>query len=180
MAKQWFAVQTYSGQEQRVKAALEERIRAAGKEELFGPILVPQEKVLETVRGKRRLASRRFFPGYILVNMEMNDDTWHIVRSTPRVIGFVGGDEGGRNPAPLREEEVAEITQQMEAGSARPRARSLVEPGDAVKVISGPFQDLSGVVEEVKAERGKVRVLLKMFGNRSTPVELDTSQVEKA
>jgi transcriptional antiterminator NusG len=112
--------------------------------------------------------------------MELNDDTWHIVRSTPRVIGFVGGDEGGRNPAPLREEEVAEITQQMEAGSARPRARSLVEPGDAVKVISGPFQDLSGVVEEVKAERGKVRVLLKMFGNRSTPVELDTSQVEKA
>ncbi len=179
MGKQWFAVQTYSGQEHRAKQALEEKVRALGKQDLFGPILVPQEKVLETVRGKKRLASRRFFPGYILVNMEMNDETWHIVRSTPRVLGFVGGDEGGRNPAPLREEEVQEITQQMEAGGLRPRLRAQVEPGDSVKVVSGPFQDFCGVVEEIKAEKGKVTVLLNMFGGRSTPVELDTAQVEK-
>lgn len=179
MAKQWYAVQTYSGHEQRVKAALEERVRALGKQDLFGPVLVPAEKVVQTVRGKKRTSSKRFFPGYILVNMELNDETWHIVRNIPRVLGFVGGDEAGRNPAPLREDEVHEITQQMESGAGRARSRLQFEPGESVKVTSGPFQDLSGVVEEVKPERGKVTVLLNMFG-RSTPVELDSVQLEKA
>jgi transcriptional antiterminator NusG len=176
MAKQWYVVHTYSGYEHKAKAALEERIRALGRQELFGDILVPAEKVVELVKGRKKTSSRKFFPGYILVNMELNDETWHIVKSTPKVTGFVGG---ATQPAPISEAEVREITHQMEEGAVRPKPKVLFENGENVKVVDGPFQDFNGVVEEVKPDKGKLRVLISIFG-RATPVELDFVQVEKA
>ena len=176
MAKQWYVVHTYSGYEHKAKAALEERVRALGKESQFGDILVPAEKVVELVEGRKKTSSRMFFPGYMLVNMELNDETWHIVKSTPKVTGFVGGST---QPAPIPEAEVREITHQMAEGAARPKPKVLFETGENVKVIDGPFQDFNGVVEEVKPDKGKLRVLISIFG-RATPVELDFVQVEKA
>jgi transcriptional antiterminator NusG len=176
MAKQWYVVHTYSGYEQKAKAALEERVRALGREEQFGDILVPAEKIVELVKGRKKTSSRMFFPGYILVQMDLNDDTWHIVKSTPKVTGFVGGST---KPAPIPEEEVREITDQMAEGAARPKPKILFEVGESVKVIDGPFSDFNGTVEEVKGDKGKVRVLISIFG-RATPVELDFIQVEKA
>jgi transcriptional antiterminator NusG len=178
MAKQWYAVQTYSGHEHKVKAALEERIRASSRRDQFGEILVPQERVVELVKGRRKTSARKFFPGYILVEMEMNDENWQLVRSTPKVLGFVGASEAGRNPSPLREDELREILEQMKEGAARPKPKVLFQAGDSVKIKGGPFQDFTGTVEEVKADKGKLRVLVNMFG-RSTPVELDFVQVEK-
>lgn len=176
MAKHWYVVHTYSGYEQKVKQALEERIRLLGKQELFGEVLVPAEKVVELVKGRKKTSSRKFFPGYILVNMELSDDTWHVVKNTPKVTGFVGD---ATNPAPISEEEVREITQQMADGAAKPKPKVLFESGETVKVTDGPFQDFSGTVEEVKADKGKLRVLINILG-RATPVELDFIQVEKA
>jgi transcriptional antiterminator NusG len=176
MAKNWYVVHTYSGYEQKAKAALEERIKALGKEKDFGDVLVPAEKVVELVKGRKKTSSRMFFPGYILVNMELNDETWHIVKSTPKVTGFVGGST---QPAPISEREVREITDQMAEGAVRPKPKVLFESGEHVKVIDGPFQDFNGVVEEVKPDKGKLRVLISIFG-RATPVELDFVQVEKA
>ncbi len=175
MMKNWYVVHTYSGYEHKAKAALEERVRALGKQELFGPVLVPAEKVVELVKGRKKTSSRKFFPGYILVNMELNDETWHIVRSTPKVTGFVGG---ATQPPAISEDEVREITQQMEEGAIRPKPKVLFEAGESVKVVDGPFQDFNGVVEEVKPDKGKLRVLISIFG-RATPVELDFVQVEK-
>jgi len=174
--KKWYVVHTYSGYEHKAKAALEERIKALGKQDLFGPILVPAEKVVELVKGRKKTSSRKIFPGYILVNMELNDETWHIVRSTPKVTGFVGS---GTQPAPISDEEVREITEQIAEGAARPKPKVQFEAGESVKVIDGPFQDFNGVVEEVKPDKGKLRVLISIFG-RATPVELDFVQVEKA
>jgi transcription termination/antitermination protein NusG len=171
----WYVVHTYSGYEHKAKAALEERVRALGKQEYFGAVLVPAEKVVELVKGRKKTSSRKFFPGYILVNMELNDETWHIVRATPKVTGFVGG---ATQPAPISEEEVREITDQMAEGAIRPKPKVLFEAGESVKVIDGPFQDFNGVVEEVKPDKGKLRVLISIFG-RATPVELDFVQVEK-
>jgi transcriptional antiterminator NusG len=176
MAKQWYVIHTYSGYEHKAKAALEERVRALGKESHFGDVLVPAEKVVELVKGRKKTSSRMFFPGYMLVNMELNDETWHIVKSTPKVTGFVGG---ATQPAPIPESEVREITHQMAEGAARPKPKVLFEAGEQVKVIDGPFQDFNGVVEEVKPDKGKLRVLISIFG-RATPVELDFVQVEKA
>jgi transcriptional antiterminator NusG len=176
MAKKWYVVHTYSGAEQKAKAALEERIKALGKDEFFGDILVPAEKVVELVKGKKKTSSRKFFPGYILVNMELNDETWHLVKSTPKITGFVGG---ATEPASVPEEEIAGIAHQMEEGAVRPKPKMQFETGESVKVIDGPFQDFNGVVEEVRPEKGKLRVLISIFG-RSTPVELDFVQVEKA
>ncbi len=176
MAKHWYVVHTYSGYEQKAKAALEERVRALGREEQFGDILVPAEKIVELVKGRKKTSSRMFFPGYILVQMDLNDDTWHIVKSTPKVTGFVGGST---KPAPIPEEEVREITDQMAEGAARPKPKILFDVGESVKVIDGPFSDFNGTVEEVKGDKGKVRVLISIFG-RATPVELDFIQVEKA
>ncbi len=176
MAKHWYVVHTYSGYEQKAKAALEERIRALGREAQFGDILVPAEKIVELVKGRKKTSSRMFFPGYILVQMDLNDDTWHIVKSTPKVTGFVGGST---EPAPIPEDEVREITDQMAEGAARPKPKILFEVGESVKVIDGPFSDFNGTVEEVKGDKGKVRVLISIFG-RATPVELDFIQVEKA
>jgi len=176
MMKQWYVVHTYSGYEQKAKAALEERIKALGKEDLFGEVLVPAEKVVELVKGRKKTSSRMFFPGYIFVNMDLNDDTWHIVKSTPKVTGFVGD---ATKPEPVPESEVREITDQMAEGAARPKPKVLFETGENVKVVDGPFADFNGTVEEVKADKGKLRVLISIFG-RATPVELDFVQVEKA
>ncbi|HEY6200220.1 MAG TPA: transcription termination/antitermination protein NusG [Candidatus Binatia bacterium] len=175
MAKQWYVVHTFSGYEQKVKAALEERIRSMGKADKFGEILVPVEKVMELVKGKKKTSSRKFFPGYILVQMELDDDTWHVVKETPKVTGFVGGTT---NPAPVSEEEVRTITQQMEEGAVKPKPRVLFSVGESVKVVDGPFVDFNGIVEEVRPDKGKLRVLISIFG-RATPVELDFVQVER-
>ena len=175
MAKQWYVVHTFSGFEHKVKAALEERIKSLGKAEYFGEILVPVEKVVELVKGQKRTSSRKFFPGYMLVEMELNDETWHVVKETPKVTGFVGD---GTNPMPVTDAEVKAITQQMEEGAVKPKPRVLFSEGESVKVIDGPFSDFNGVVEEVRPEKGKLRVLISIFG-RATPVELDFVQVER-
>jgi transcriptional antiterminator NusG len=176
MEKKWYVVHTYSGYEHKAKAALEERVKALGKSEEFGEVLVPAEKVVELVKGRKKTSSRKFFPGYMLVNMALNDETWHVVKSTPKVTGFVGD---ARNPSPISENEVRDITQQMAEGAARPKPKVQFEAGESVKVIDGPFQDFNGVVEDVKADKGKLRVLISIFG-RATPVELDFVQVERA
>lgn len=203
MAKNWYVVHTFAGFEHKAKAALEEGIKALGlrvekqvkelrvgndpekqdkaraleeKLDWFGEILVPAEKVVELVKGKKRTSSRKFFPGYILVHMEMNDETWHVVKATPKVTGFVGGST---QPPWVSEEEVRAITQQMEEGAVRPRPRVVFSVGESVKVIDGPFSEFNGVVEEVKPDKGKLRVLISIFG-RATPVELDFIQVERS
>jgi transcriptional antiterminator NusG len=179
MAKQWYVVHTYSGAERKAKAALEERIRLLGKQDLFADILVPEEQVVELVKGRKKTSARKFFPGYILVNMEMNNETWHVVKSTPKVTGFVGGANDPDTIPPVSEAEVLEIHQQVQEGALRPKPKLLFEVGESVKVVDGPFQDFTGVVEEVKPEKGKLRVLISIFG-RATPVELDLVQVEKS
>lgn len=179
MAKQWYVVHTYSGYERKAKAALEERIRALGKQDLFGEILVPEEPVVELVKGKKKTSTRKFFPGYILVQMELNDETWHIVKSTQKVTGFVGGSNDPRTIPAVSEAEVSGIHRQVQEGTLRPKPKVSFEVGEGVKVIDGPFQDFTGVVEEVKPEKGKLRVRISIFG-RATPVELDLVQVEKA
>lgn len=176
MNKEWYVVHTYSGYEHKAKAALEERVKSRGMGELFGEVLVPAEKVVELVKGRKKTSSRKFFPGYILVQMVLTDDTWHIVKDTPKVTGFVGD---ATSPSPISEQEVRDITHQMEEGAARPKPKVLFEAGESVKVVDGPFADFNGVVEEVKAEKGKLRVLISIFG-RATPVELDFVQVERA
>ncbi len=183
-ARKWYVIHTYSGYEHKAKAALEERIRAlkAGSdgarwEDKFGEILVPVERVVELGKGgQRKTSSRKFFPGYIFVNMELNDETWHIIRNTPKITGFVGHSTA---PPEVPESEVREITEQMQEGALKPKPKVLFEVGESVKVIDGPFQDFNGTVEEVRPEKGKVRVLISIFG-RATPVELDFIQVEKA
>jgi transcriptional antiterminator NusG len=175
MAKKWYVVHTYSGYENRVKMSLEERIKLYSKEDFFGEILVPSESVVEVVRGKKRNVTKSFYPGYILVNMELTDDTWYIVRNTPKVTGFVGGN---RNPVPLSDDEVKEIMTQIETGILKKKHKAYLEKGESVKVIDGPFTNFSGIVDEVKPEKGKIRVLVSVFG-RATPVELDIEQVER-
>lgn len=171
----WYALHTHSGFESRVKLSLEERIRSANLLPSFGEILVPQETVEELVRGKKKTSTRKLFPGYIMVQMDLNDDTWHLVNETPKVTGFVGDS---RKPLPLSDKEVADLLVQMEGGSSRPRPKVQFEEGDAIKVIDGPFSDFNGTVDEVRPDKGKLRVLISIFG-RNTPVELDFVQVEK-
>lgn len=172
----WYVVQTYVGFEHKVKRALEERIRANSMEEFFGEVRVPEETVVELVRGQKKTSTRKFFPGYVLVQMEMNRDTWHLIKETPKVSGFIGDET---DPQPLSPEEVERIVQQVEEGVAAPKAKMSFSEGETVKVVDGPFTDFSGTVEEVKPEKGKVKVLISIFG-RATPVELDFIQVEKA
>ncbi|MBI1994532.1 MAG: transcription termination/antitermination protein NusG [Deltaproteobacteria bacterium] len=171
---------TFSGYEQKAKAALEERIKTLGKQEYFGEILVPVEKVVELVKGKKKTSSRKFFPGYILVQMELNKETWHVVKETPKVTGFVGeGKQAEWSEAPsVTDEEVKAITQQMEEGAVKPKPRVLFSVGESVKVVDGPFADFNGVVEDVRPDKGKLRVLISIFG-RATPVELEFVQVER-
>ncbi|MFQ5539466.1 MAG: transcription termination/antitermination protein NusG [Candidatus Binatia bacterium] len=176
MTKNWYVVHTFSGFEHKAKAALEDRIKTLGKQDLFGEIIVPAEKVVELVKGKKKTSSRKFFPGYILVEMELSDETWHTVKGTPKVTGFVGG---GLHPPSVSDEEIKEITRQMEEGAIKPRPRVIFSSGENVKVIDGPFSDFNGVVDEVRPEKGKLRVLISIFG-RATPVELDFVQVERS
>lgn len=176
MTKRWYIVHTYSGHEQKAKQALLERAKAMGHEEAIDEILIPEENVVEVVKGEKRTSKRKFFPGYILVRMDLNDDTWHIVRDTPKVTGFVGG---GTQPTPIDDEEVARMTQQIKEGAAKPKPKILFEEGENVRVVSGPFANFSGFVDEVRPEKEKVRVMVQVFG-RATPVELDYMQIEKA
>jgi len=176
-AMKWYVVHTYSGYEQKAKAALEERIKFLHTEHKMGQVLVPIERVQELGKGgQRKISSRKFFPGYIFVQMLLDEETWHVVKNTPKITGFVGH---ATEPPEVPESEVREITQQMEEGALRPKPKVLFEVGEAIKVVDGPFQDFNGTVEEVKPEKGKVRVLISIFG-RATPVELDFVQVEKA
>ncbi len=173
----WYVVHTYSGYEHKAKAALEERVRALHMEHKIGKVLVPVERVQELGKGgQRKIASRKFFPGYIFVNMVLDDETWHVIKNTPKITGFVGHST---NPPEVPESEVFGIEQQMEEGALRPKPKVLFEVGESVKVVDGPFQDFNGTVEEVKPDKGKVRVLISIFG-RATPVELDFVQVEKS
>ncbi|MGD8564452.1 MAG: transcription termination/antitermination protein NusG [Desulfarculaceae bacterium] len=176
MGKQWYIVHTYSGYENKVREALTERVKSHGLEEFFGEILVPMEKVVEMVKGQRRESSRKFYPGYILVEMDMNDETWHLVKSTAKVTGFVGGSE--TRPAPITEEEASRIMAQMAEGAKQPKPKYSFREGDEVRVIDGPFNNFNGAVEEVYPDKGKLRVLISIFG-RATPVELEFVQVTK-
>jgi transcriptional antiterminator NusG len=177
MAMQWYVVHAYSGFEKSVQRALKERIERAGMQDKFGEILVPVEEVVEMKSGQKSVTERKFFPGYVLVQMEMDDATWHLVKSTPKVTGFVGGT--ATKPAPISEREVQAILQQIQEGVEKPRPKVLYEPGELVRIIDGPFSDFNGSVEEVNYEKNKLRVSVTIFG-RATPVELDFSQVEKA
>src|SRR3990172_3377985 len=176
MSKNWYVVHTYSGYEGKVKSALEEKVKATGKQDLFVEILIPTEKVVDMVKGVKKTTSRKFFPGYILINMELNDETWHLVKNVPKVTGFVGGQE---MPPTISEEEVFKITRQMEEGAVKPKPKVSFDRGENGRVIDGPFTNFAGVVEEVKPDKGKLRVLVSIFG-RATPVELEFVQVEKA
>lgn len=176
MALRWYVIQAYSNFENRVKHSLEERIKRAGLERYFGKILVPTEEVLEMRQGQQRKGERKFFPGYVLVQMELNDETWHLVRDVPRVLGFVGGTPD--RPAPISDAEAEAILCRIEEGTKKPKHKVLYEVGEVVRVIDGPFKDFNGVVEEVNYEKNKLRVSVLIFG-RSTPVELEFGQVEK-
>ena len=171
----WYVVHTYSGYEQKARLALKERIKQFKMEKLFGDVLIPSENVIELVRGEKKTTSRKFFPGYMLVKMILTDSTWHLVKSTPKITGFVGN---AVTPPAVPEEEVARITNQMAEGTLKPRPKVQFEEGESVRVVDGPFVNFNGVVEEVKPDKGKLRVMVSIFG-RSTPVELDFVQVEK-
>ncbi|MCW5589886.1 MAG: transcription termination/antitermination protein NusG [Legionellales bacterium] len=175
--KLWYVVQAYSGFENYVKKTLEERVKLAGIEHKFGDILVPTENVVEMRSGQKRRSERKFFPGYVLVSMVMDEETWHLVRKTPKVLGFIGGTSD--KPAPISEKEANKILQRVQEGADQDRPKILYEPGEVVRVTAGPFADFNGVVEEVNYEKSRLRVAVLIFG-RSTPVELEFGQVEKA
>jgi transcriptional antiterminator NusG len=171
----WYVVHVYSGFEKKVKQALDDRIASSLNPDKFGEVLVPTEQIVELVKGKRKESSRKFYPGYILVRMELDDETWHIVNDTPKVTGFLGGKT---RPSPLSDEEASYILKRMEAGKLKPKPKYFFEPGDEIRVIDGPFNNFSGTVDEVNPEKGKIRVLVTIFG-RPTPVELEFVQVTK-
>jgi transcriptional antiterminator NusG len=172
----WYVVHAYSGMEKAVERNIRERITRAGMQDMFGEIMVPTEEVVEIKNGQKKTSQRRFYPGYVLVQMIMNDDTWHLVKHTNKVTGFVGGAKN--RPAPISEEEVAKILGQMEEGVEKPRHKVEFITGEYVRVKDGPFTDFNGTVEEVNYDKSKVRVSVTIFG-RATPVELEFSQVEK-
>ena len=176
MSKRWYVVHAYSGFEKSVQRALIDRVNRSGMQDSFGQILVPVEEVVEMRAGQKTVTERKFFPGYVLVEMEMNDESWHLVKSTPKVTGFVGGT--ANKPAPISEKEVAKIMQQMQEGVEKPRPKVLFEIGEVVRVKEGPFTDFHGSVEDANYEKNKLRVSVTIFG-RATPVELDFAQVEK-
>lgn len=172
----WYVVHAYSGYEKKVAAALKDRVILNGMEDSFGDILVPTEEVVEIKGGQRRKSERKFFPGYVLVQMELNDDSWHMVKATPRVLGFIGGKAD--MPAPITDKEADAILQRVQDSEDKPRPKTIFEAGEVVRVIDGPFNDFNGVVEEVNYEKSRVRVSVSIFG-RNTPVELEFVQVEK-
>ncbi|HEC29676.1 MAG TPA: transcription termination/antitermination protein NusG [Gammaproteobacteria bacterium] len=176
MSMRWYVVHAYSNFENKVKLSLIERIKRLGMEDKFGEILVPTEEVVEMREGQQRRSERKFFPGYVLVHMEMDDDTWHLIKDTPKVLGFIGGTSD--KPAPITDKEADSILQRVQEGVDKPKPKVLFEPGEVVRVTDGPFNDFNGVVEEVNYEKSKLVVAVLIFG-RSTPVELNFSQVEK-
>ncbi len=176
MAMRWYVVHAYSGFEAQVRRSLEERVNRMGLQDDFGEILVPTEEVVEMRDGQKRRSERKFFPGYVLVQMELNDDTWHLVKDVPKVLGFIGGT--GDRPVPITDKEADAILQRVQEGVEKPRPKVLFEPGEMVRITDGPFNDFNGVVEEVDYEKSKMRVSVLIFG-RSTPVELEFGQVEK-
>ena len=175
MALKWYIVHVYSGFESKVKAALEERMASFPNPEKFAEVLVTTEEIVELVKGKRKTSARKFYPGYILIKMELDDETWHVVNSTAKVSGFLGGRE---RPAPISDEEAEQIIKRMEAGKDKPQPKYFFESGDEIRVIDGPFKNFNGTVDEVNPEKGKIRVLVSIFG-RATPVELEFVQVSK-
>jgi len=177
MAKRWYVVHAYSGFEKQVKKSLEDRIARSDMQDLFGEVLVPTEEVVEMKGGQKRRSDRKFFPGYVLVEMEMTDDSWHLVKSVPKVMGFIGGTAD--RPAPITEREADAILNRVKEGVDKPRPKVLFEPGEMVRVIDGPFNDFNGVVEEVDYDKSRLKVAVLIFG-RSTPVELEFHQVEKS
>ena len=177
MALRWYVVHAYSNFENKVKQALEERIKREGLEQYFGKILVPTEEVVEMRMGQQRTSERKFFPGYVLVQMELTDETWHLVKDVPRVLGFIGGTSD--RPAPISEKEAMSILNTVEEGVNKPRPKILFEAGEVIRVIDGPFKDFNGVVEEVNYEKNKLKISVLIFG-RSTSVELGFGQVEKS
>jgi transcriptional antiterminator NusG len=176
MSKKWYIVHTYSGQEVRAKQALLERAQALGHEEKFDEVLIPEESVVEVVGGSKRTSKRKFFPGYILVHMDLDDETWHVVKGTPKITGFVGN---ATDPPPISEDEVERMTQRMKEGAAKPKPLIRFGEGENVRVVTGPFANFSGFVDEVMEEKEKLRVMVQVFG-RATPVVLDYASVEKA
>jgi len=177
MALRWYVVHAYSNFENKVKQALEERVKREGLEQYFGKILVPTEEVVEMRMGQQRKSERKFFPGYVLVQMELTDETWHLVKDVPRVLGFIGGTSD--RPAPISEKEAMSILSRVEDGVNKPRPKVLFEVGEVIRVIDGPFKDFNGVVEEVNYEKSKLKISVLIFG-RSTSVELGFGQVEKS
>ncbi len=184
MAKKWYVVHTYSGFENKARKGLEERIKLAGLQEQFGDILIPMEQVVEMVKGEKRTSKRKFFPGYILVQMEMNNQTRSLVENTPKVTGFVGAQKADSRshelppPPAVTDAEVQRLTSQISEGTLKPKPKVLFEQGDQVRVTDGPFSNFNGTVEEVNPDKGRLRVLVSIFG-RATPVDLDFMQVEK-
>jgi transcriptional antiterminator NusG len=176
VAKRWYVIHAFSGFEGQVQRSLKEHIKRAGMEDAFGEILVPTEEVVEIRNGQQRKSERKFFPGYVLVNMEMTDETWHLVKDVPKVMGFIGGK--GDRPAPIPDSQADAILRRVQDGVEKPRPKVLYEPGEVVRVVDGPFTDFNGVVEEVDYDKSRVKVSVLIFG-RSTPVELEFAQVEK-
>lgn len=175
MAKHWYVVHTQTGHEERVRTTLENRIKAANAQELISQILIPTEKVSEVRGGKKRIMERKFFPGYVLIEMELSDEIWYLIKNTPGITGFIGP---GSKPQPLREEEVATILKQAEESKEKPIPKVIFEKGESVKIIEGPFTNFSGLIDEINPAKGKIKVMVSIFG-RSTPVELEYWQVEK-
>jgi len=175
LTHKWYIVHVYSGFENKVKSALEERVASSSNPQKFGEVIVPTEEIVELVKGKRKTSSRKFYPGYILIQMELDDETWHIVNNTAKVTGFLGGRD---KPTPISDEEAEQIIQRMEAGKDKPQPKFFFESGDEIRVIDGPFKNFNGTVDEVNPEKGKIKVLVSIFG-RSTPVELEFVQVTK-
>ena len=177
MALRWYVVHAYSNFENKVKQALEERIKREGLEQYFGKVLVPTGEIVEMRMGQQRKSERKFFPGYVLVQMELTDETWHLVKDVPRVLGFIGGTSD--RPAPISEKEAMSILNRVEEGVNKPRPKVLFEVGEVIRVIDGPFKDFNGVVEEVNYEKNKLKISVLIFG-RSTSVEFAFGQVEKS
>lgn len=175
MDKKWYIINVASGSEATAKSAIEERIKSLRKEEFFGEILIPSENVVELVKGQKQTKSRKFFPGYMFVQMFMNEQTWHLVQGASKVTGFIGGSK----PQPVPENEVLRVTQQMATGAEKPKAKANFSVGENVTVVDGPFSNFTGTVEEINEEKAKVKVLVSIFG-RPTPVELDFIQVDKS
>ncbi len=177
MSKRWYVVHAFSGYEKRAMEALRDRIERSPHKECFDEVLVPTEEVLEMRAGQKRKSERKFFPGYVLVHMELNDDTWHLVKETPRVMGFIGGTAD--KPAPITDQEASAILRRMEESEETPAHKTIYEPGEMVRIVDGPFNDFTGTVEEVNYEKSRLRVAVLIFG-RATPVELEFGQVEKS